>query len=110
MELVIFWILCGILGAAMLSSYNKAGTGFLLGLLLGPLGLLFALVVRSNAKSEEEKKKHEEQMEAMNALASKQESESSEDTMECPYCAETIKKKAKICRFCNKELSEPVAS
>ena len=27
-----------------------------------------------------------------------------EDTKECPYCAETIKAKAKACRFCGKEL------
>lgn len=26
------------------------------------------------------------------------------DTMECPYCAEIIKRKAKICRFCNHEI------
>jgi nitrate reductase gamma subunit len=26
------------------------------------------------------------------------------DTMECPYCAETIKKNAKICRYCNNKL------
>lgn len=29
-----------------------------------------------------------------------------DDTKECPYCAETIKAKAKICRFCNNELFE----
>jgi len=27
-----------------------------------------------------------------------------DDTKECPYCAETIKAKAKVCRFCNREL------
>ncbi|AEF84091.1 hypothetical protein TREPR_3645 [Treponema primitia ZAS-2] len=29
------------------------------------------------------------------------------DTRECPFCAETIKKAAKICRFCGKEV-EPI--
>ena len=30
--------------------------------------------------------------------------QSSWDTRECPYCAETIKKNAKICRYCNNKL------
>jgi hypothetical protein len=35
----------------------------------------------------------------------------SKETKECPYCAETIKKAAKICRFCKTDLStgEPVS-
>ena len=31
----------------------------------------------------------------------------SNDTKECPYCAEIIKKKAIICRFCNREIVQP---
>jgi len=32
------------------------------------------------------------------------ESNSLSETRECPYCAEVIKRKAKICRFCNREI------
>jgi uncharacterized membrane protein len=31
------------------------------------------------------------------------------DTRDCPYCAETIKAAAKVCRFCNRDV-EPLAN
>jgi hypothetical protein len=66
---VVFWLLCSILGAAMLSRYNKAGTGFLLGLILGPLGLLFVLVIRSGENKRIEQARHEEQIQALKGAA-----------------------------------------
>lgn len=32
------------------------------------------------------------------------------DTKECPYCAETIKAKAKVCRFCGADLTDDKTS
>jgi len=39
------------------------------------------------------------------AHAIKGDSGTAGDTKECPYCAETIKVNAKLCRFCGKELT-----
>lgn len=34
--------------------------------------------------------------------------EQNDDTIECPFCAERIKAKAKVCRFCNREIGSTV--
>jgi hypothetical protein len=69
MELVIFfWLSWAVLGGALLSRYNKAGTGLLLGLFLGPVGVLFALIIRSGKSKDEQRRRHEEQLRALTDL------------------------------------------
>src|SRR5450830_578538 len=105
MGIIFFWMLCPILGAAILSRYNKAGTGFFLGVILGPFGVLFALVIRSSESKNEDQRRHDEQMQIMSDLKTSQKSTKLE--RECPYCAENILARAKVCKHCGKDV-EPI--
>src|SRR2546428_420791 len=98
MEYVImFWILCAIAGGAMLSRYNKAGTWFFLGGVLGPIGPIIALNPRDDAKIKE-----------VAATTGQRSSLEVRDERECPYCAERILRKARVCKHCNREV-QPMA-
>ena len=50
MILLLFWLLCGVV-AGMIGSNKGAGcSGFALGILLGPIGILIALLMKGNKK------------------------------------------------------------
>lgn len=51
MGFVILWIICAFVGAALGSRKGRGGTGFILGLLFGPIGILIVLVIRGNRRS-----------------------------------------------------------
>jgi hypothetical protein len=81
------WILCGVVAAVVASNKGRSGCGwFILGVLLGPLGFILALVVSSNQPGVER--------EALESGSMKK----------CPYCAELIKLEAVKCRFCGSAL------
>jgi hypothetical protein len=96
---IIFWILCGIAGAAMLSRFNKAGAGCLLGGLLGPIGLIIAWTMRDSAKMDRET--------ALQAREAARVAVEHRDERECPHCAELILKKARVCKHCGRDV-EPM--
>jgi hypothetical protein len=87
-SLVAFWMLCSIIGA--LIADNRGGnwaTGFWLGLIFGPFGLLFSLFTGG------------EDARASKELASGKKKR-------CPRCAELVQRAALVCKHCGHEFAE----
>lgn len=47
---ILIWIACALIGAVIGSKKGEAGSGFLIGLVFGPLGVIFALLSTGNRK------------------------------------------------------------
>jgi hypothetical protein len=92
--LAVVWIACVILSAALLGRYNKAGSGFLLGFFLGPLGLIITLIWRINLAADE-CTRHEATL-----LQAIQGDSADRPMRDCPYCAERILAAATLCKHC----------
>ncbi len=86
--LMLLWIGCGVAAAMLASRKGRSGCGgFALGFILGPIGLVIVLLLRSN----------QDAIDAKNV--------STGDKMICPYCAEVIKAAAVKCRYCRSDIT-----
>ncbi|HSY51406.1 MAG TPA: hypothetical protein VLC46_21560 [Thermoanaerobaculia bacterium] len=104
-ELLILNVICAIIGAMILSPYNKEGLGAVAGVVLGPVGVIAALVEKGRLRRIEENQHHAEQMRVLVAQQ-RPESDADDDRRACPYCAESVKRAARVCRFCSRDIPE----
>ena len=89
MEWIVIWIVCGIICTVVAQNKGRDGCGwFALGLLLGPFGIVLALVMPADQEAQERKSLQQ-------------------DSRKCPACAELIKREASKCKHCGEKI-EPL--
>jgi ribosomal protein L32 len=87
---LLFWLVCGLIAGYVYKNKGRSwGIGCVAGFLLGPLGIILALVSSKNELGlQRQNEKREAQLVA------------SGEMKKCPHCAELIRSDAKVCRYC----------
>jgi len=96
---ILWCVIGGGVGGAIGSAKGRGAEGFVLGLLLGFIGWIIAAVMQPTPQFEARRRM------AVQAAFPVQKSA---PTRDCPWCAETIKAAAIVCRFCGRDV-QPIS-
>lgn len=91
--LIGIWLVCGLLGAVIGSGKGRAGSGLVLGLLLGVIGLIIVALMSPNPEAEARRQ-------SQIALAA----QNLPGMRRCPWCAQSIQSEALICQYCGRDV------
>ena len=110
----IFWLLLACIVGGYASNRGRSGVFWIIfSLILSPLlGFLFVAAspnIAEEQRREAEKRSQEKRKRDENREQERQEQVELENSKTCPKCAESIKKAAKVCRYCGHEFEEGTA-
>jgi len=105
-----FWSVCGIVAGFIGSNKGAGCTGFFVGFLLGPLGIIAAYFMTGDRIPCPYCREYIDPDASRCPKCQRDLDEGVEDndTKKCPSCAELIKLEATKCRFCGKEFTPTI--